>query len=150
MPSMRCKAKWQKPANHKKVADIVIMGIGNDICNIERIEAAIARHGDRFVTKILTTAECDIYYAKSQGSAYLAKRFAAKEAIYKAIASHITPKPSWHDAEILNDADGQPIVTLSKRCQACLNEKAGAPVQLSLSLSDDVPFAFAVCIASTA
>lgn len=128
----------------------MIVGIGNDICNIDRIEAAIARHGDKFVTKILTPAECNIYFEKQQGAAYLAKRFAAKEAIYKAIASHISPKPSWQDAEILNDAGGKPIVTLSKRCQLQLNETAGMPVALSLSLSDDAPFAFAVCVASTA
>lgn len=150
MPSMRCNDALPKPAYHNKALDTVIVGIGNDICNIERIEAAIARHGNKFVTKILTPAECNIYSEKQQGAAYLAKRFAAKEAIYKAIASHISPKPSWQDAEILNDAEGQPIVTLSKRCQSQLDKMAGKPVRLSLSLSDDAPFAFAVCIVSTA
>ena len=127
----------------------MILGVGNDICNIERIETAHQRHGLRFTAKILTPAECDEMAARGQKTAYLAKRFAAKEAIYKAIAHHIAPPPSWHDAWILNDAAGRPIVSLSQRCQSALDELAKAPVTISLSLSDDHPFAFAVCIAST-
>ena len=126
----------------------MILGIGNDICNIERIDTAYQRHGVRFTAKILTPAEADEMGERGQKSAYLAKRFAAKEAIYKAIAHHISPPPSWHDAEILNDAAGRPIVALSRRCQLSLDEVAQAPVTISLSLSDDHPFAFAVCIAS--
>ena len=126
----------------------MILGVGNDICNIERIETAYQRHGTRFTLKILTQAESDEMNKRGQKTAYLAKRFAAKEAIYKAIAHHISPPPSWHDAEILNDAAGKPIVSLSQRCQRSLDELAKAPVTISLSLSDDHPFAFAVCIAS--
>ena len=126
----------------------MIVGLGNDICNIERIAKAIARHGARFCNKILTEGERAEMAERRQEAAYLAKRFAAKEAIYKAIAHHITPPPSWQDAEILNDASGRPIVALSARCQNALDEKIGATVALSLSLSDDHPFAFAVCIAS--
>ena len=126
----------------------MIYGIGNDICNIERIDKAYQRHGSRFTARILTQAETDEMSERGQKTAYLAKRFAAKEAIYKAIAHHIVPPPSWHDAEILNDAAGKPIVSLSKRCQSALDELAKAPVTISLSLSDDHPFAFAVCIAS--
>ena len=126
----------------------MILGIGNDICNSERIKTAYQRHGERFTARILTPAEVEEMSKRGQKTAYLAKRFAAKEAIYKAIAHHITPPPSWHDAEILNDAAGRPIVSLSQRCQLSLDELAKAPVTLSLSLSDDHPFAFAVCIAS--
>ena len=128
----------------------MIVGLGNDICNIERIAKAFERHGTRFCEKILTDAERTQMTERGQNIAYLAKRFAAKEAIYKAIAHHITPPPSWQDAEILNDASGRPIVALSARCQNALDERFGANVALSLSLSDDHPFAFAVCIASTA
>ena len=127
----------------------MIIGIGNDICNMTRIAQAYERHGARFCAKILTDAEQDEMAQRSQKDAYLAKRFAAKEAIYKAIAHHISPPPSWHDACILNDAHGRPIVRLSKRCQAALDAAADAPITLHLSLSDDDPFAFAICIASS-
>ncbi|MGC6517879.1 MAG: holo-ACP synthase [Candidatus Puniceispirillaceae bacterium] len=126
----------------------MIVGVGNDICNIDRIDKAYQRHGDKFAVKILTPAEQDIFARHPQKIAYLAKRFAAKEAIYKAIQAHIVPPPSWQDAEILNDEAGRPIVRLSTRCQQALDGYANAPVTLSLSLSDDTPFAFAVCIAS--
>ena len=127
----------------------MIVGIGNDICNMTRIAQAYERHGARFCAKILTHAEQDEMAQRSQKDAYLAKRFAAKEAIYKAIAHHISPPPSWHDACILNDGQGRPIVRLSERCQTALDAVAPAPVTLHLSLSDDDPFAFAICIAST-
>ena len=127
----------------------MIIGIGNDICNMTRIAQAYERHGARFCAKILTAAEQDEMAQRGQKDAYLAKRFAAKEAIYKAIAHHISPPPSWHDACILNDAHGRPIVRLSKRCQAALDAAADAPITLHLSLSDDDPFAFAICIASS-
>lgn len=125
----------------------MILGIGNDVCNGDRINRAYERHGARFCQKILTSAEQSEMANRGQKGGYLAKRFAAKEAIYKAIAHHISPPPSWHDAEILNDDAGRPIVSLSPRCQAILDGIANAPVRLSLSLSDDAPFAFAVCIA---
>ena len=127
----------------------MIIGIGNDICNMTRIAKAYDRHGARFCAKILTDAEQEEMAQRGQKSAYLAKRFAAKEAIYKAIAHHISPAPSWHDACILNDAQGRPIVRLSERCQAALDAAARAPITLHLSLSDDDPFAFAICIASS-
>lgn len=127
----------------------MILGLGNDVCNSERIAKAYERHGERFCAKILTPAEKDEMHRRAQKVAYLTKRFAAKEAIYKAIATHISPPPSWHDAEVLNDAAGKPIVTLSQHCQKALDEIAGEPVFLHLTLSDDTPFAFAVCIAST-
>ena len=126
----------------------MIIGLGNDICNCERIAKSYERFADKFATKILTPSEQSEFAKRSDKVAYLAKRFAAKEAIYKAIAAHITPPPSWHDAEILNDKAGKPIVTLSRRCQMALDKAAQAPVSLALSLSDDAPFAFAVCIAS--
>ena len=91
----------------------MILGIGNDICNGARIKKAFERHGERFVAKILTDAEQAQMQSRSSDIAYLAKRFAAKEAIYKAISDHMSPPPSWHDAEILNDENGKPIVTLS-------------------------------------
>ena len=126
----------------------MILGIGNDICNMTRIAKAYERHGARFCAKILTDPEQEEMAQRGQKVAYLAKRFAAKEAIYKAIAHHISPPPSWHDAAVLNDAHGRPIVTLSERCQQALDKVGNRTACVSLSLSDDAPFAFAVCIVS--
>ena len=127
----------------------MILGLGNDICNSARIERIFARHGARFTNRILTAAELAQFNKRTSKIAYLTNRFAAKEAIYKAIASYMAPPPSWHDAEILNDAQGKPIVALSKRCDQALECAANGPVHVLLSLSDDAPYAFAVCIVET-
>ena len=145
----------------------MIIGIGNDICNIERIKRVHRQFGVRFVKRILTKAEQIEMEKRSDKEAYLAKRFSAKEAIYKAIAAHISPPPSWHDAEILNDAHGKPIVSLSMRCNKALKdhvtslyaqegyqeghqeEYGESNIAYHLSLSDDAPFAFSVFLVST-
>ena len=128
----------------------MIIGIGNDICNEERIEKAYDRHGARFTNLILTKSEIEEMENRPRITNYLAKHFAAKEAIYKAIAHAITPPPKWHDAEILHDEAGRPIVTLSNRCHKALSKLAqpGQDVRYHLSLSDDAPFIFAIFIAS--
>ena len=127
----------------------MILGLGNDICNSERIHKVFARHKERFTTRILTQNEQREFIKRNHDLAFLTNRFAAKEAIYKAIASHISPPPSWQDAEILNDAHGKPIVTLSQRCHQALIEAAQGPVYVQLSLSDEAPYAYAVCIVET-
>ncbi len=84
----------------------MITGIGIDIIEIDRIEAAIKKHGQAFLTKILTAEE--ITYCKKFKSPYphYAGLFAVKEAIYKAMEN---PKLAWHDVSILNDAHGKPV-----------------------------------------
>ena len=169
MPLAPCAVKWIKRASQAvkisrnnlarySESDLMIIGIGNDICNIERIARVHQQFGMRFVNRILTKAEQAEMEKRADEKAYLAKRFSAKEAIYKAIASHVSPPPSWHDAEILNDAHGKPIVTLSKRCQKALMDyvashyaQAGhgeSNIAYHLSLSDDAPFAFSVFLVS--
>ena len=128
----------------------MIIGIGNDICNEARVAKAYERHERRFIARILTPAEIAEMETRPNKVNYLAKHFAAKEAIYKAIAHKITPPPSWHDAEILHDEAGRPLVTLSNRCHNALSDlaRAGQSVSYHLSLSDDKPYIFAVFIAS--
>ena len=128
----------------------MIIGIGNDICNEARVAKAYERHGMRFMERILTSAELSEMETRSHKVNYLAKHFAAKEAIYKAIAHKISPPPSWHDAEILHDEAGRPLVTLSNRCHNALSDltTSGQSLSYHLSLSDDKPYIFAVFIAS--
>ena len=129
----------------------MIIGVGCDICNQTRIEKVATKYPERFIPKILTNAEMTQMQSRSDKMAFLAKRFAAKEAIYKAISAHISPPPSWHDAEILNNEAGQPLVTLSERCHNALGKLAGGndhKIACHLSLSDDAPFVMAVFIVS--
>lgn len=74
----------------------MILGIGTDLAVIERVAKAISRHGERFARRILTDAELERYRDHPQQAAYLAKRFAAKEATAKALGTGIGPI-SWQD-----------------------------------------------------
>ncbi|MGB0908237.1 MAG: holo-ACP synthase [Maricaulaceae bacterium] len=127
----------------------MIIGIGTDFCDIRRIEESIEKFGDRFLDKIFTKLERDYCDPKSGKASYYAKRFAAKEAVAKAIAGEDTGALSWQDVEVENDPSGRPRIHLYRgaleRVQSLL--PANTEHNIHLSLTDDYPFAqaFAVC-----
>lgn len=92
-----------------------IAGIGTDIIEIDRIEEAINRHGERFLSRIFTEKErnyCERYADKTP---HYAGRFAAKEAIVKALGTGFQFEMTWQDIEVINDSLGKPEVILSPR-----------------------------------
>jgi len=126
----------------------VIIGIGTDICDIRRIEQSIEKFGERFKTKIFTKRERDYCEGKSGSPAYYAKRFAAKEAVAKALAGPRTKALSWHDVEVSNDPSGRPIVLLHKGALRRMKDRVpeGMSGKIFLSLTDDYPYAQAFAI----
>ncbi|MDY0070147.1 MAG: holo-ACP synthase [Porticoccaceae bacterium] len=118
----------------------MILGIGTDMVAIERIERALARHGERFAKRILGPAEYVIYRQSSRPVAHLAKRFAAKEAASKALGTGIG-QVSWHDLEIGNDARGAPRLVLRG---AAASAMPGARAWLSISDENGMAVAFVV------
>lgn len=88
------------------------MEIGVDIVEISRIRALYDRHGEQFLRRILTSAEMEQCLAKPDPVASLAGRFAAKEAVSKALGTGISRGLSWHSVEVLNNEAGKPLVTL--------------------------------------
>lgn len=116
-------------------------GLGNDIIEIGRIQRSIERHGDRFLQRIFTPNE--IAYCKKHSLSYrhFAGRFAAKEAIAKALGSGIGKELSWLDIEILNDIKGKPLVQLSEKKTKHFNAHL-----ILLSISHCKTFATAVAI----
>lgn len=127
----------------------MIIGIGTDLCDIRRIEESIEKFGDRFLDKIFTKPEREYCEPKSGKAAYYAKRFAAKEAVAKAIAGKKTGALSWQDVEVENDPSGRPRINLYRgalaRVKSLLPPETEASIHLSLT--DDYPYAqaFAVC-----
>ncbi len=123
-----------------------IIGLGNDIVNIARIEAAIARFGDKFLRKIFTSEEIaaanNITHAKRK-SGYYAKRFAAKEALVKALGTGFTKGVGFRDIAVLNDEYGKPVVFVYNKLKTLLNQ-----ANIHISLSDDYPFAMATVLLS--
>jgi holo-[acyl-carrier protein] synthase len=95
----------------------MIYGIGTDICDVRRIRASLARHGERFAQKILSDAELATWRSRSarwpeRGLRYLATRFSAKEAFSKAIGLGMRMPMSWRLCEIGKLPSGQPVIVL--------------------------------------
>ncbi len=90
--------------------NIPIQGIGVDIIEIERIQDSIEKHGDHFLNRIFTPLEISYCLSHARPETHFAGRFAAKEAISKALGSGFGKELSWKDLEILSDEKGKPIV----------------------------------------
>ena len=120
----------------------MIYGVGVDSCDIRRIERLLNKFGARFTGRLLTPDEQQQPGAKLTQPAWLAKRFAAKEAVVKAMGTAFTDGLFLRDVRILKNASGQPQVMLSARAQARL--PAGASVHVSLS--DEGPYAIAFAV----
>ena len=88
----------------------MILGIGTDLCEIGRIQRAMDRFGDRFARKILGASELERFRSHRQPAAYLAKRFAAKEAFSKAIGTGIRYPVTWRNVNVVNGPSGRPIM----------------------------------------
>lgn len=127
-----------------------ILGIGTDIVNKQRINDILGKHGERFIQRVLTFEELDYFDALKHDAGrvdYLAKRYAAKEAIAKAFGTGIGEKFSFQDATIFNQRSGKPDVALSAKGDALLRsmtQQRGGSIHLSLA--DEVEQAVAFVI----
>lgn len=122
----------------------MIHGIGTDMVLVGRIEAVLGRQGERFARRILTDVELERFRAHAQPARYLAKRFAAKEAILKALGTGLAKGISWHDLQIDNDADGAPHVTVTGAAHQRMQAAGGGRMLLSLSDEREQALAFAI------
>ena len=109
----------------------MIYGIGTDIVKIDRIRSAAEKWGDSFVEKILTKREISYCNGKNDPYPSLAVRFAAKEALIKAIGGEVPVR--MKDIEVLNDSKGRPSIKVSNQLEVFFEEKKIARCHLSLS-----------------
>jgi holo-[acyl-carrier protein] synthase len=129
----------------------VIFGIGQDVIEIERVAAALARHGDRFVSRVLGPRERAVYESRrrrsaQRGMAFLATRFAAKEAISKAVGLGMRQPMSWRAVEIVNEPSGRPCAIANGQFAAFLE---GRQLRIHVSVSDIANLAVAHAVAET-
>lgn len=117
------------------------IAVGTDIVEIQRIADALERQGDKFVQRILTESEIADYQARGNSVAFLAKRFAAKEAIAKALGTGIGRGISFQHMIVSNNAEGAPQVELQANAAERLKQLGGT--QVLLSLSDEKNYALA-------
>ena len=122
----------------------MIFGIGTDVVEIHRIEAALERHGERFAQRVLCPPELERFRHHRLKANYLAKRFAAKEAFTKALGTGIRAPANWHGVWVRNEPSGKPVLEFSDALAVLLRKKriTGAHV----SLSDEKGVAFATVI----
>lgn len=119
----------------------MILGLGSDIIEVARIEESIKRHGKRFLDRIFTPSEQAYCLSFYDSGRHFAGRFAAKEAIVKALGTGISGSISWLDIEILNDPNGKPLVYFSASVEAQFSKP-----EIQISLSHCKSHAMAVAI----
>ncbi len=126
----------------------MIYGIGTDIIQIARIEAALARNGERFAEKILGVEELEKYRRRkakveARGIRFLATRFAAKEAFSKALGLGMHMPMTWRAMQTLNAASGKPVAVTSGALREFM-EQHGLSAQISITDEADYAVAFVI------
>jgi len=124
----------------------MIFGIGIDIIEIERIQQSVEKFGDRFLNKIFTEGELEYSLSKKNKFQHLAARFAAKEAISKAMATGWSKGFKWKDIEIYNEKNGMPNVKLSGMLAKFVSEDKS--LKITMSHSDHYVTCFAILYSS--
>jgi len=111
----------------------MVLGLGIDIIEIDRIKQSIETYGEKFLNKIFTKNEIEYSITKPNQYQHFAARFAAKEAIYKALSSDTNQVYSWQDVEIYNEKNGLPKVKFYGALKNYLNENKQIKISMSHS-----------------
>jgi holo-[acyl-carrier protein] synthase len=128
----------------------MIIGIGSDLVDIQRIERVIGRHGERFLSRIFTDAERARAERRAKSVETYAKRFAAKEACSKALGTGIRAGVWWRDMGVVNLPSGRPTMKLTggalKRLEAITPR--GCEARIDVSITDEWPLVQAFVVIS--
>lgn len=125
----------------------MIYGVGTDLVEIRRVERVLQRFGERFARRILCEPELKRFRVHRKPAAYLAKRFAAKEAFTKALGTGIHAPANWHGVWVVNLRSGKPTLEYSPELQEFLSRKN--ILKSHLSLTDEREMACAMVILET-
>ena len=128
----------------------MIIGIGNDIVDITRVERTLERFGDRFIERIFTETERRRSERRTARAASYAKRFAAKEACSKALGTGLRKGVFWRDMGVVNLPSGKPTMALTGGAAARLAALVpdGMKAQIDLTITDEPPLAQAIVVIS--
>ncbi|QQR69518.1 MAG: holo-ACP synthase [Alphaproteobacteria bacterium] len=125
----------------------MILGIGTDLVDIDRIERMLERYGPRFAQRLFTAHERQRAQANARPAAIYAKRFAAKEAVVKALGTGFRQGISWQDIEVVEDDLGKPLLRLHGKAAQHLDRiHLESNKYIHLSLSDEPPYALAFVV----
>lgn len=121
----------------------MIYGIGTDICDVRRIQASLAQHGDRFAERVLAPAELQTWRERTErwperGVRYLATRFSAKEAFSKAVGMGMRMPMTWRSCEIAKLPSGQPTIVLHGELKAWFEARG---LRAHVTVTDETDYA---------
>lgn len=120
----------------------MILGVGVDVVRVSRVQAALDRFGGRFARRILTGEELDDLPGPRRAAQFLAKRFAAKEALVKALGTGFRFGVGPRDIGVRHDPLGRPFLVFSPAAQGLLDTRGVAESHLSLADEEDLAVAF--------
>ena len=129
----------------------MIYGIGTDICDIRRIEAALQRHGERFALKVLGPHEIEVFRQRrakvpARGVRYLATRFSAKEAFSKAIGLGLRLPMTWRACEIVKAPSGKPEIRLHGELATWFEARS---LRAHVTVTDETDYAASFVVVET-
>src|SRR6476469_10558125 len=132
-------------ADHKLCYRIMtIFGIGTDIIECLRIAAMIEKHGELFLTRVYTPHEIEYCSARRAANQHYAGRFAAKEAVLKALGTGWTRGIQWQDIEVRNDLGGKPSIALGGGARELCLQQGISQVMITISHCRSFATAYAV------
>src|SRR5687767_7793874 len=111
----------------------MIIGLGIDLIEVSRIEAAWQKFGERFINRVLLPPEISYCLSHRRPGPYIAARFAAKEAASKAFGTGIGALLSWHDLEVSRKDSGEPFLIFHGKARELFEKRAGSAVHLTIS-----------------
>jgi len=122
----------------------MIVGIGVDLVDVRRMRGVLERRGDRIIRRVFTAAEQDYCRAHRDPSPYFAVRFAAKEALFKALGTGWARGVAWCEAEVLRQESGAPKLVVTGRARELADELGTRRIHVSLSHSEEAAIAVVV------
>jgi holo-[acyl-carrier protein] synthase len=124
----------------------ILVGLGADVIEVERIRGVLERQGERFLARVFTQEERDYCSRMAQPHKHLAARFAAKEAVSKAFTTGIGAELGWRSVSVYHGPRKQPLVRLDEKGLALLRDAGATHVMLTLSHTDTVAMAVAALV----
>ncbi len=124
----------------------ILVGLGADVIEVERIRGVLERQGERFLARVFTEEERAYCYKMASPHKHFAARFAAKEAVSKAFTTGIGSELGWRSVSVHHGERNQPLVRLDEKGQSLLKEVGATHVMLTLSHTDTVAMAVAALV----
>lgn len=124
----------------------ILLGLGSDLIDVDRIKGVLDRQGDRFLDRVFTDEERTYCFSMKYPHKHLAARFAAKEAVSKAFTTGIGAELGWKSISVYHGSRMEPLVRLDEKGAALLRQVGGTNVLLTLSHTDTAAMAVAAVV----